>query len=59
LEIASADQQAFRGVVTGLNAEQRGFMEGVLKSGQGPRRQEISREDDGMPKIALKMDFGS
>ncbi|KAI4916154.1 hypothetical protein J4E85_010242 [Alternaria conjuncta] len=59
LEIASADQQAFRGVVTGLNADQRSFMEGVLKSGQGPRRQEASREDDGMPKIALKMDFGS
>jgi hypothetical protein len=34
-------------------------MESVLKSGQGPRRQEASREDDGMPKIALKMDFGS
>ncbi|RYN32302.1 Pof6 interactor protein 1 [Alternaria tenuissima] len=59
LEIASADQQAFRGVVTGLDTEQRSFMESVLKSGQGPRRQEASREDDGMPKIALKMDFGS
>ncbi|KAF5848028.1 hypothetical protein GGP41_009262 [Bipolaris sorokiniana] len=59
LEIAGADQQAFRTVVTGLTPEQRSFMEGVLKSGQGPRRQEVNREDDGMPKIALKMDFGS
>ncbi|KAJ5041490.1 HEAT repeat protein-like protein [Bipolaris maydis] len=57
LEIAGADQQAFRTVVTGLTPEQRSFMEGVLKSGQGPRRQEVNREDDGMPKIALKMDF--
>ncbi|RAR02328.1 ARM repeat-containing protein [Stemphylium lycopersici] len=59
LEIAGADQNAFRGVVTGLSAEQRTFMEAVLRSGQGPRRQETSREDDGMPKIALKMDFGA
>jgi hypothetical protein len=33
-------------------------MEGVLKSGQGPVRREASRDEDGLPKIALKMDFG-
>jgi hypothetical protein len=58
LEIASKDQDAFRGVVAGLSAEQRSFMEGVLKSGQGPVRREASRDEDGLPKIALKMDFG-
>lgn len=57
LDIAGADQQAFRGVVTGLNAEQRNLMESVLKSGQGPVRQEVNRDDDGQPKIALKMNF--
>jgi hypothetical protein len=59
LEIAGADQAAFRGVVAGLSAEQRAFMEGVLKSGQGPVKREVRSEDDGMPKIALKMDFGA
>lgn len=59
LEIAGADQAAFRGVVAGLSAEQRTFMESVLKSGQGPARREVSRDDDGQPKIALKMNFGS
>jgi hypothetical protein len=59
LEIAAADQPAFRGVVTGLSAEQRNFMEGVLKSGQGPVRREVRSEEDEMPTIALKMDFGA
>jgi hypothetical protein len=58
LEIASADQAAFRGVVAGLSAEQRTFIENVLKSGQGPVRREVRDDEDGMPKIALKMDFG-
>ncbi|EFQ85952.1 hypothetical protein PTT_18940 [Pyrenophora teres f. teres 0-1] len=59
LEIAGKDQDAFRAVVTGMDTEQKGRLEAVLKSGQGGKRQEVSREDDGMPKIALKMDFGS
>lgn len=58
LEIAQADQAAFRVVVGGLSAEQRSFMEGVLKSGQGPARREATRGEDDQPKIALKMDFG-
>jgi hypothetical protein len=58
LEIAGKDQDAFRGVVAGLSSDQRSFMEGVLKSGQGPVRRETSRDEDGQPKIALKMDFG-
>jgi hypothetical protein len=38
--------------------DQRTFIESVLKSGQGQQRREIVRDDDGQPKIALKMDFG-
>lgn len=59
LEIAAADQAAFRSVVAGLSAEQRSFIEGVLKSGQGPVRREVRSDEDEQPKIALKMDFGS
>lgn len=59
LEIAGKDQDAFRAVVTGMDVEQRGQLEAVLKSGQGGRKQEVSSQDDGMPKIALKMDFGA
>jgi hypothetical protein len=58
LEIAAADQAAFRSVVAGLSAEQRSFIEGVLKSGQGPVRREVRSDEDEQPKIALKMDFG-
>ena len=58
LELAQADQEAFRGVVAGLNPEQRDFLQGVLKSGQGPKK-EVRREEEGEPTIALKMNFGS
>jgi hypothetical protein len=58
LELAGHDQAAFRGVVAGLSADQRAFIENVLKSGQGQQRREVVRDDDGQPKIALKMDFG-
>jgi hypothetical protein len=56
LELASVDAEAFRGVVGGLDAGQRSFMEGVLKSAQsGPRKEE--RSEGGEPTIALKMNF--
>lgn len=58
LEIAGADQAAFRAVVGGLSAEQRAFIEGVLKSGQGGMRKEVQSGEEEGPKIALKMDFG-
>jgi len=57
LEIAGVDQAGFRGVVAGLDVEERAFMEGVLKSGQGGVRK-VVREDSGEPTIALKMNFG-
>lgn len=62
LELAGADQTAFKGVVGGLSAEQRSFMESVIKAGstgaQGKGREALRRDDTGEPTIALKMDFG-
>lgn len=59
LELASADQGAFRAVVGAMGEGQRGFMEEVIRSGRGAekggvREEGVSRE----PTIALKMDFG-
>lgn len=60
LELAGADQAAFRTVVAGLNPEQRAFMESVLKSGGvGAKKGVERREESEEPSIALKMDFGS
>jgi hypothetical protein len=59
LEIAQVDQEAFRGVVAGLSAEQKAFMEGVIKSGQGNQKREVRNDEGGEPTIALKMNFGA
>ncbi|KAF2263668.1 ARM repeat-containing protein [Lojkania enalia] len=56
LELAGADQGAFRSVVGGLNADQRTFMESVLKRGVGEKKVESVEEAE--PSIALRMDFG-
>lgn len=62
LELASADQNAFRGVVTNMNEGQKAFMEEVIRSGQkagggaGADRGADGNRDQ--PSIALKMDFG-
>jgi hypothetical protein len=62
LELASADQAAFRGVVGGMSEGQRGFLEEVIRSGRGVdggRGEERDAEDgERGPSIALKMDFG-
>lgn len=61
LELASADQIAFRAVVANMNEGQKAFMEEVIRSG----RQTVGGADaaggagTGQPSIALKMDFGS
>jgi HEAT repeat-containing protein 5 len=60
LELAGADQIAFRAVVNGLSPEQRAFMENVLKSsGVGAQKRVVQRDESEEPTIALKMDFGS
>ncbi|KAK8849177.1 Pof6 interactor protein 1 [Apiospora arundinis] len=62
LEMASADQAAFRGIVAAMSEGQKAFMEEVIRSGrsqggagQGGDKRESS---GGQPTIALKMDFG-
>lgn len=60
LELAGADQAAFRGVVAGMTESQRAFMEGVIKAGRarGTGQQSSSIGEDKEPTIALRMDFG-
>ncbi|KAK4217903.1 hypothetical protein QBC37DRAFT_24775 [Rhypophila decipiens] len=64
LELASANQAAFRAVVSGMSEAQRMFMESVIKGGRldasasGQRNTGDREEGGGQPSIALKMDFG-
>lgn len=60
LELAGADQSAFRAVVSGMNEGQKAFMEAVIRSGRGSGAQKHrSVEDEGKePTIALRMNFG-
>lgn len=62
LELASADQVAFRGVVGGMGEGQRGFLEEVIRSGReaaaAGRGVESAGGGKSEPSIALKMDFG-
>jgi len=60
LELASADQAAFRGVVGAMSEGQRAFMEEVIRSGRqsGAGARKTSDEGEERPTIALKMDFG-
>lgn len=62
LELASADQVSFRGVVGGMTEEQKGFMESVITKGRQTAGEKGRGHDDGQgrePTIALRMDFGS
>lgn len=59
LELASADQASFRGVVAGMSEGQKAFMEEVIRSGrQSDNAEKDASADSGQPTIALKMDFG-
>lgn len=59
LELASADQASFRGVVAGMSEGQKAFMEEVIRSGrQSDNVEKDANADSGQPTIALKMDFG-
>jgi HEAT repeat-containing protein 5 len=59
LEVANADQAAFRRVVGQMGGEQREFLETILRSEHGHRRPDEvdSDEVDVKPSIALRMDF--
>lgn len=60
LEMAAADQGAFRSVVAGMTTDQRAFMEEVIKSGRpaGPVKT-VENEEGEAPSIALRMNFGA
>lgn len=61
LELASAEQNAFRGVVAKMSVEQRGFMERVLREGNrgaGGDAEREGMEEREEPSIALKLNFG-
>lgn len=58
MELASADQVGFRGVVAGMSEGQRAFMEEVIRSGRVKVDEEVDRAGSEKPTIALKMDFG-
>lgn len=60
LELAGADQAAFRGVVAGMTEGQRAFMEGVIEAGRarGAGQQKNADGEDKEPTIALRMNFG-
>ena len=59
LELANADQGAFRGVVAKMSADQRAFMERVIREGSAGGRRDAEREEEVVePSIALKFDFG-
>lgn len=64
LELASGGlMPAFRGVVAKMSAEQRGFMETVIREGGGggkgrARGRRDSEEEKEEPTIALKLNFG-
>ncbi|KAL2156266.1 hypothetical protein VTH82DRAFT_1011 [Thermothelomyces myriococcoides] len=64
LELASADQAAFRAVVAAMSEGQKGFLEEVIRAGREAAAAAaaggVRREGEGTrePTIALKMDFG-
>ena len=62
LELAAGSlTPIFRGVVAGMSAGQRTFMESVIREGSGAGRSaDVDRESAGEsePSIALKLDFG-
>ncbi|KAI1372972.1 ARM repeat-containing protein [Hypoxylon crocopeplum] len=58
LELASADQAGFRGVVAAMSEGQKAFMEEVIRSGRQTGGPQKGSNTTGQPSIALKMDFG-
>jgi hypothetical protein len=60
LDLAGSDQAAFRSVVGGMSAEQKGFMESVIWKGRQIRGagKAVDENEGREPTIALRMDFG-
>ncbi|KAL2786846.1 armadillo-type protein [Aspergillus keveii] len=64
LELAKSNQQIFRALVASMNAEEKGLLEGVLRSvnvgaGSGADREESTQAagPQSMPSIALRFDL--
>ena len=58
LELATGAQEAFKAVVASLGAEQKAFLEEVLREGGVGKRETTKKEGGSEPSIALKLDFG-
>lgn len=63
LQLAAADQIAFKGAVTSMDTARKGFMEAVLREGGagdagGDRSRGEGIDGGAEPTIALKMSFG-
>ena len=58
LELAAADQGAFRGVVGGMSGGQKAFLEEVIRAGrQAAATAATPSGGSSQPSITLKMDF--
>ncbi|KAI1821786.1 armadillo-type protein [Xylaria intraflava] len=58
LELASADQAAFRGIVGAMSEGQKALVEEVLRSGRQTSDADRDNGNTGQPTITLKMNFG-
>lgn len=63
LQLAAADQTAFKCAVASMDTARKGFMEAVLREGGasgagGEMSRGDGRDGGGEPTIALKMSFG-
>jgi HEAT repeat-containing protein 5 len=58
LELANADNAAFRGVVAGMDDTRRRNLEQIIKTGAGANNRNDNNGADHEPTIALKMNFG-
>jgi HEAT repeat-containing protein 5 len=63
LELAAADQPAFRAVVASMSESQRAFLEEVIRwgrqaGGEAERAARAGSTAGGQPTIELKMNFG-
>ncbi|KAI8634633.1 armadillo-type protein [Xylariaceae sp. FL1651] len=58
LDLAAADETAFRGIVAAMSEGQKAFIEEVLRSGRQAGDEDRDSSNAGQPTITLKMNFG-
>ncbi|KAI2642573.1 armadillo-type protein [Xylaria nigripes] len=59
LELASADQLAFKGIIAAMTDGQKALVEEVLRSGRQANETGRDNNNAGQPSITLKMNFGA